>query len=220
MKNQHQILLETFCSKDEMRPWMTKPFVIGNKILATDAHVLIELPYSGTEHKEDPEITAKLKHLYPFEQNMECHFDAQALQKILDTAPKVPKYATKEGECPECDEWNEVEFTYRCAEGIFTMDGECPVCEGSGLAYIEDKSKATLVFEENNIAVIGNSPFGLNILNMLALVAKTLDQKRITILHQTTPNKSSLFKVGDAKILLMPVMQQNGDNILQTIALT
>ena len=41
-------------------------------------------------------------------------------------------------------------------------------------------------------------------LNKLLKVAKILSEKEITLIHQTTPNKMSVFKISDVQILIMP----------------
>lgn len=125
-------LLSIFTSKDEYRVVLSKPFVQGDYIVATNAYVLIRIPKDyisdhGYEHKSQPEVHAKFHR-----QGYQSVLSAKSLRQALMAGGIDPDSLLDN--CPNCDEEGDVEWTYTDNNGCTheRMD-TCPICDGTGV---------------------------------------------------------------------------------------
>ena len=214
--NNYQKILNLFVSTDEMRNWMQRPFVINSKIHATNGYALVA--FDIIKLKEPIDFGAyneeKLTGVYPLEHNLDNTYTIDYLKECFKKVPLVEDFDKEEKEdtCNECNGSGEVIFTYEDSKlKDHEIDGECPMCDGFGkCTQTLEKPNGKMIEDFNSKCVIGNSLFFANKVKHIIEVADLLGVSEFKHVHQTTPSKQSLFKIGDVDLLLMPAMS-NGD---------
>lgn len=207
-------LLNRFKSNDDYRDWMAKPFNVGNKTVSTNGYVLISTPLQ--EGFDD--LSNKTKGVYPMDFNLDMKILVSELKQKLNDFPKVDCFDEEEKECDACDGSGEVSFvfSYDCED--YETEEECPVCKGCG--FINKISKIPNGKKEldyNKFFGIGNSAFYVARIEELLEVAETLQSEHITLVNQTQPNKTSLFKIKEVEVLLMPIVCNDLTNVVQNV---
>jgi hypothetical protein len=208
-------LLNRFKSNDYRRDWMTTPFNVENKTVATNGYILIATPLQ--EGFDD--LSNKTKGVYPMPFILDNKISVLELKQKLNDFPKVDCFDEEEKECDACDGYGEVDFYFSHNGEDYEREEECPVCEGNGI--IEKISKTPNGKKEldyNKFFGIGNSVFNVARIEELLEVAETLESDEITLVNQTQPNKASLFKIKEVEILLMPTMCNDLTNVVQKVA--
>jgi len=214
--NKYQKILNLFVSTDEMRNWMQRPFAINSKIYATNGYALVA--FNITNLKELIDFATynedKLTGIYPLEHNLDNTYTVDFLKECFKKVPLVEDFDEEEKEdiCIECDGSGDVEFEYDSKSlKTYYKECECPICEGDGRCIqTVEKPNGKMVEDFNSKCVIGNSLFFANKVKRIIEVADLLGVSEFKHVHQTTPSKQSLFKIGDVDLLLMPTMS-NGD---------
>lgn len=103
-------------------------------------------------------------------------------------------------DCETCSGSGEVEWSFES----YTMEDDCPVCNGGGT-----KTKKRKVKTGNK--TFGNVPINLNGAYFdMRLFYKLFEVREyfggdIVLLHQSKPTSGHLFKVGFCEILIMPL---------------
>lgn len=126
-------LLQSFCETNELRKTMLRPFVVGDKVCATDAHSILLLP-ATEEDKADyqpqgkvPDVTIYLKQETEFFMylDLEClKCEREKIQKKVDEI---------DDKCPDCRGTGRVEYEYYSVHSDrYKLEHTCPVCEGTG----------------------------------------------------------------------------------------
>lgn len=212
----YEDILQLFVSDDDLRMWMTKPFIVGNKAVATDAHCLVSVP----EWKGNYEYCDKTKDVYPKEYN--C-FKEIPLSNFLAAIAKVPLIddydeEVTETECDECDGEGEVDFEYSAGRRDYYLTGECPICEGEGTITTTKKTpNGKKVADSSMLLAIGSHAFNIFNVHRLVQVAEMLHEEKINLVYQKVPSGASMFKVGECEVLMMPCFSNN-DAVCANIA--
>ena len=215
--NKYLEILQMFVGQDDLRPAMTVPNIGNEYASATDAHALVffdkNLLPEKTVFKTD--FGEKLK--YPdiqrfveLEEICNNRLDLQKVNDVISKCPLIEDYDEEEKEdtCNECDGSGEVTYTYEDSKyKDHELDGECPICEGFG--------KCTQTIEKPNGKMVKNNEYYLQCeISYLPvfMIEKLLKVQQIiggdiSIVNQTYPNKEILFKVGNIKVLIMPLMR-------------
>ena len=209
-------LLNRFKSNDDYRDWMAKPFNVGNKTVSTNGYILISTPLQ--EGFED--LSNKTKGVYPMDFNLDMKILVSELKQKLNDFPKVDCFdkEEKEKECDACDGSGEVSFVFSYDFEDYETEEECPVCKGCG--FINKISKIPNGKKEldyNKFFGIGNSVFNVARIEELLEVAETLEADEITLVNQTQQNRTSLFKIKEVEVLLMPTMCNDLMNVVQNV---
>lgn len=112
-------LILPFASTDKTRYILTLPRIVGDKLVATDGRVLVEVPVSEME----PFEVEVLEGFYPNYLAVMTPFDSPLGDPIV--MPEMPEKPTEKTVCDEC-----------YGTGIVTCkydhDHECPECDGEG----------------------------------------------------------------------------------------
>ncbi len=194
-------IFNSFVSKDMFKPVLNKPFEINDKIYATDSYSLIRINKKDCDFTVQPVDSAPdCEAVIPIE-NMN---QLLTIDKDFFEQYKTEDELTEIGEnveCKICDGFGEVEWEFQHYTELF----DCPVCKGE--CYTERiKSIKT-----------GNKTFGKN---LVKIKDAYLDIKRfyqilevkeklgesLYLIHQSTPSKPLLFRVGICEIVIMPYM--------------
>ena len=212
--NKYQEILNLFVSTDELRNWMMRPFIINSKVFATNGWALVAFDVTNLKvlgdvgyYKED-----KLNGVYPLEHNLDNKYSIDYLKECFKSVPLVEDFDEEEKEdtCDECNGSGEVTFTYEDSKyKDHEIDGECPICDGFGnCKQTIEKPNGKMVQDPNSKCTIGNSLFFANKIKHILEVAELLGVNEFKHIHQSTPTKQNLFKIGDVELLLMPTMSE------------
>jgi hypothetical protein len=126
-------ILEKFCSRDETRTKIQKPFSIGDYTYATNGHIIIRIDkvesIGSVENSLNPETLltwdhSKIKEWLPLP------------EYSIDISDKCRycKGTGKSEDCPECEDEGFVEFSN--AHNYYEV--ECKTCDGSGTVVSDD----------------------------------------------------------------------------------
>jgi hypothetical protein len=199
-------IFNSFVSKDKFKPVLNKPFELNDRIYATDAYSLIRINKKDCDFTVQPEDSApNCEAVIPIE-NMN---QLLTIDKDFFEQYKTEDELTELGEdveCETCDGFGEVEWEFQHYTELF----DCPVCKGD--CYTE---------RVKNIKT-GNKTFGKDLVKIkeayldINKFYKILETKEklgepLYLIHQSTPNKAVLFRVGICEILIMPYMYNNDD---------
>jgi hypothetical protein len=210
-------ILQMFVGQDDLRPAMTVPNIGNEYASATDAHALVffdkNLLPENTVFETDFGEKLKYPDIQRFIELEDICNNRLDLQKVNDVISKCPLIEDfdeeeKEDTCNECDGSGEVTYTYEDSKyKDHELDGECPICDGYG--------KCTQTIEKPNGRMVKNNEYylqcGISYLSIF-MIEKLLKVQQIiggdiSIVNQTYPNKEILFKVGNVKVLIMPLMR-------------
>ena len=132
-------LLARFVANDNDRriPWIISPYIVGEYVCATNSYQIIRISkeyLSAAKEKEYKKNVAEKNIDWPdFKERNKVTID-----QIKETIDRIPiiEYIEKEEietECPECNGYGEVIWTYTSDNGEeFERRFECPVCDGNG----------------------------------------------------------------------------------------
>lgn len=120
----------------------------------------------------------------------------------------IDKEIIKEGKekCGECRGTGEVKFKYHTPGDTYYLDGDCPVCEGTGNIEnkIIKKTGEKIPDPLRKYKMFGVA-FSYEQLSRLVTACKMMGIEKITRTFGTERH-GNLFRCGDASILLMPVI--------------
>lgn len=205
-------IILSFCSTDELRGWLQTPIRIGNRIHATDAHILasIDLDKLDTSHRFNYDSGEKLKNVLITDRNQNLSINVKEMNKVFSNAPQQDCYDTvgKDIDCSECEGDGEVLWQYNDTEKF----DSCPVCDGDGRISLAKQIKNGKTEIKDHLKIeIGISTFQVSLFQKLLDVANKLNIEIITLIYQKEEMKGSLFNIGDFEILLMPTKKGNDD---------
>lgn len=207
-------ILNLFVGKD-CREWMRNPFVIGNKVFATDGHMLVAFDSSRVDcSKVEAQDKNKLNRVYPKKDNCSHHISYTLLSEHINKIVKVPEISTNEEEikCHECDGEGEVEWEFCDSNGRnHYMEDDCPVCGGSGInGKIIKTPTGRMIIPDKAECKIGNSFFRVNLINKIFEVMTILGGVDAELVFQKDKMQASMFRVQDVDILIMPISEKKG----------
>jgi predicted nucleic-acid-binding Zn-ribbon protein len=209
-------VLNVFTGKDELRPWIEKPFFIDNLAIATDCHqliffdkklVAIELPLC---ENQNPQL---ILNNIPEQRNCNFKLNIDEIENCFKTAPitDVLKTVGEDIKCSECGGDGEVEWEYES----WTKDFECPKCDGDGY---ESESRQIPTGEKEldktSLVDVKNSRFSIKMIERLLKVKNLLSETEITLVFQEGENMANVFRIGKVEILCMPMRKWDNDDLV------
>lgn len=211
-------ILGMFISEDDFRLWMATPFLIGDKVAATDGHSLVTMPNKGNLEYDDR--SDKTRAVYPVKSNCNAKFTVQQFHDALSKVPLIDGYDEKNkfDYCEECSGAGEVEFEYYANSRTYYHDAECPVCGGSGKTeQIERIPNGKMVPDETKLIKIWQCRFSLSTIRKLIKVAELLKEDEITMSYQIGERSFCLFNIGECEVLAMPELVGDDQLVAATI---
>ncbi len=211
MKKLYQELLNEFCSTDEHRIQIQKPFFDGIDICATDARFLLRvkpdacglhLPVSGPKRIE---ITQPCNKTLSVEALIESFNHVDCEEEEILVSPAIP--------CDECYGTGSVEYEYQDkAFHTFYQECDCPVCKGSGDKVNAVYSKTgKMIPKQLEPIAINNVAFCAYRLFCFVDICRQLNVSEVKI---TNPREAEpcLFHINDeCEFILMPITCIGGD---------
>lgn len=212
-------IFRMYCGTDEMRPVMLNPFEIEGVVYATDAHQMIFTEKAnldfGVVNPDGVKLPAANNIIPP----IVCR-ELLDLSKIDFEALKTdPEYRVikEEETCSECSGLGDVEWEYSDGLNTYYKDFECPVCKGSGISEPEYKElTGNKCFGEKYIT-INALPFNVSFINNLKLVSDFVNEKVYLLSSPTEMRKGYLFEIGKLKVLVMPIIGAEQEDVLLAI---
>jgi len=200
MKTELEKLFDLFVGKEQIRPEMLSPFEYEGKIYATDAHVLIRMDKSYCDFKiTNPDFLKCGGNIIPDEnQNEALKID----KSVFDKYRTEDEYTVteEEVECSTCHGNGEVEWEF----DNYTMDADCPVCEGEGISEKEVKEKTgNKIFANDVIVKVENCYFKLDLFYKLVEVMNVLGDE-VTLISIRNNYSGVMFRINFCEVLLMP----------------
>jgi hypothetical protein len=201
-------ILKMFCSNDMIRYWMKDPFIMGDKVIATDGVFLVAVDKDGLDYNQlSSDYVSKVSKSYPMDYNMNFPISVEELKSLLSAVPLIEEEETKP--CDECNGVGEVTWEYDTSERTYEKELDCPVCNGEGEIIII--KKGVMVRSPLDLCKIGNCSFFIDKIDQLIKVAEILEVNEIIQVNQTLNNKANMFKIGDIEIMLMPTIINKDD---------
>ena len=154
-------LLDLFTYKGKYRDYLTKPFMIGEYVYASDARRIIRInagllkgEYPGDNIPKNVRVGIDKYVSIP----INCSKDVTAgqLERVLASIPQIDEEVMDETECPDCNGSGEVEWYYNAINGTEYSDyDECPVCDGSGTVIMSHKTGRKIPDYDKTIGFFG-----------------------------------------------------------------
>ena len=207
-------IFSLFVGDDPLRPVMQKPIDIEGKYLAaTDAHVLLIVDKDLCDYESDNphENRMNIMAVVPHEtRSVKLNIQAVNFEEYK-TADEYKVYE-KKVDCGACHGSGEVEVDFFYKRN-YSIDVECPVCDGSGVES-EEKKKLTgnKTYPDNCYLQIENAYFKLALFNNIIELQKLANTTELILLNKSVKNSSHLFKVGDFKVVIMPYLKTDEDS--------
>ncbi len=215
-ENIHENVLNMFVGKEINKPWMTKPFTYNEYVCSTDSHRLCYFDKAKCGAFDFYDLNHAANFIQKFESNFE--FSVERLKRdvlALDMEDDFNEVG-ENIECKKCDGDGQVQMTF---EGN-TYDRDCPTCNGSGF------SEQTRHIPTGFLRIcwpqkckIGNSLFDTNFIKDIISIAELFNVDQVGVM-QTLPFKQTTFQIGDIKLLIMPMLASEDDELKFVIANT
>ena len=212
-------IFRMYCSTDEILHAMLNPFEIEGIVCATDACQMIFTEKENIDFEVVNPAGIKLPSANNIIPPIVCR-ELLDLSKIDFEALKTePEYRVikEEKTCAGCDGGGEVEWEYSCGLNTYYKDFECPVCEGSGISEPEYKElTGNKCFGEKYIT-INAVTFHISFIHNLKLVSDFVNEKVYLLSSPTEQRKGYLFEIGKLKVLVMPIIGAEQEDVLLAI---
>lgn len=214
MNNKLEIL--NICVSDnDFRGWMQSPFLVKeqNKVFATNGHILVSLNssyFQGIDFVEN--YADKISAVYPMQHNISFNISIADLKdKIAKYVPLIDevKKVEKANKCKDCQGTGVVNFEFEDSKfNTYTIESECPVCEGEGkiLDEIEEKTGSKIYLPKGYIQ-LGVCLFDINTVHKIIKISELMSVDSIQLVNQTEYNKANLFLISDVEFIAMPCME-------------
>lgn len=221
MKNNYDKILAMFISNDEtLTSYIQKPFTIDENVFCTDTIQFVFFNKSLLSDFENineqlENIKQNVLKVIPLN-NMYKALSLELLTEAISAVPLVDDFdiKTEEGICDACYGTGDVDFTFEHNFKDYELEGECPICEGTGKSIQKEEilNGKKVLDPEANIQIL-SSTFRIKYVLKLKEIAELLNEKHIYILHHLSNMGCTVFKIGEVNILLMPTFL--GTAILQ-----
>lgn len=215
-KEKYQMILDRFVSKDDVICFKRKPFNIADKTFATTGHELIAVPKLEGYWQAPTEVINDVTKVYSVKENTDWLIYIKALRRAVESVPKIKEPRLITVECDFCDGLGIIDIDISHNGKDYTADSGCPVCDETGYSSIEeDEEKEEEKYNLKFIFKIGNSYFYMERVLRLLFVAETLNTD-IRLVYQNEEHLHSMFKVGEADVILMPILRsRDGGEIIE-----
>ena len=196
-----------FVSEDNLRPKFLKPFFINDLAIATNAHALIFFDKTLCEEKLTPYIDKpeSILSVIPNERNENFSIPIETIKAAIAKCPLIDEIKEEKITCDACDGEGTVEYEFDYGYKSYELEGDCPVCNGEGSTG-KDIPTGNRVVDMFTPIKIKNSCFSAFYLNKLVQVAKILNKDSIVLTLMTGKNNTTIFKIDNVEIILMPLM--------------
>lgn len=187
-------LFELFCSTDELRENIMKPWTYQGKTGATDgqAVVFIEgvIPEEGYK-----EIDLNIASVLPVETAPVFLVDVSHMKMGIENSPSIPVY-----ECPQCD---------------YISNYATDECEEHDV-----KMRKTAKLEKSPFfnLWIGKVSFAVIQVQRLVEAAEIIGAEKFVLMSDNIPERAHLFGMGDVRFVQMPTRGNLGDGIMVYVA--
>lgn len=218
-------VLNSFTLKDDdFRPAMKLPWIQGDFVIASDARKIIcfkkELLEGMYMIEDNPKAPDGLR-VIPIGSNCDIIFYTNdLLMKIHELKFKEKStYKREIIECNDCNGEGSVNFKYCDSNWVdHEINGECPVCDGSGkVELITDIEEDTTVESFNNVLKMNNSYFDDDVMRSLIMAANDLEEPIIKLIYKSDELAAHKFIVGECTICLMPIKFNEEVDVLVNI---
>ncbi|MBB6109756.1 hypothetical protein SAMN05421821_105174 [Mucilaginibacter lappiensis] len=197
-------LLELFVTdSDGGSDWSSTPFKIGDKVYATDRHVMLIIPSEFAPNIHDLEGYDKdnVLKVIPKSGQVLKTISAKDILIALKAVPTVKE----DKECESCKGECQVEFRYTYKGRDYTSDDDCPVCDGNGSL---DDANGKLIPDASKAITIGKSTFSPLIVKKIYQLCKYFDLSDLDLVSQESIESATLFSKNHIYILAMPVIER------------
>lgn len=209
-------ILHLFVLKNDERPQLQLPWYQKEFVLASDAHNMVVFDKTlltqvyFPPHEKHPDGLA----IIPEENNVH----EVITTKDITTAAKALfyneqlNYTLTTQTCTDCSGNGQVEyvFTDYCSTD-HKIKHDCPTCNASGSCdvVINAITKEVLDFKTYQLLIkYKNVYFRLSSFKKIVETANLLNQKEVRLIYRQHENGGKhVFKVGNVKILTMPIME-------------
>lgn len=204
----YDFILPFFCADDELRPHMKQISLEGDLVAASNGHVAIMLPAKACEKEYTaienyPNIT-KLYEEKAIARTHSVTIKTEDLIKMLTLTKWIR--SSKKVKCEECEGSGEVNWEYKSWE----KDDDCPSCYGDGHVGKEPIEFGILHTDGKFSISIADVSFSADYLHIIAISASMLRVDKIQLDFST--NGTTIFHLGEARILLMALLNAYSDN--------
>lgn len=196
-------LLKLFVGRDDFRPVMKTPSLIGEFVYATDAHCIIKVPVKNLDeiYKEVPkfpdcEWVIKEAPLLAEPLLIKAHL----LDETLSSMPLVDEFQ----QCPYCDGEGERE----CDLGHMH---DCEQCKDGVTTRVIGKT-----FKAFDRVKINNCYYAPKYIKLLYKSCEAHQVDFFTVISMS-PNRALMAQVKDSIILIMPTMHDEEKNTVYDI---
>lgn len=202
--------LQQFCDLESQAEYKNAPFINGDYVVATDAHIMAII---DKEIVDDYSTLKELERDYVGYIEKSCAGNLSKTYNItleqLKNAESQVEIDTKEYHvCEDCNGDGTVDFEYISVRGeSFINTGDCPVCEGTGISpdykYLRNRD-GWYCYKETTIDIDGIwlAP------NYIDCVINTMNKCGVKecILESYGPIKHNIFHINNnVKIVVMPI---------------
>ena len=201
---------------DTMSAWMTKPFLnsADGNVWATDGHaaVIVAMDVAGLQYDK---LEKKLAMPCELPTEKHLHLFADQIREAVEKCPKDEVMEEKEVKCKECDGTGRVLWEYKASTKFDSYDHEfdCPVCDGDGSIY-EEVGTGRFEPAKKAGARIGEAVFSAWQLDRLLRTMALLGYDEIAIITEPHRSRATMFRIGDIKVLQMPMYTDNAKDIV------
>jgi hypothetical protein len=136
------------------------------------------------------------------------------VNRILNACPETEIDINKSNRvnCEECKGMGTVFFKYvttSTSKREYELDGDCPICDGSGF-HLEKETSTKSQIDKDAIIKFGLNYFTMGVFSKI-LEASRLLENPVEVVYQSENYLSGdLFKVGEVEFLAMPFAYKKG----------
>jgi hypothetical protein len=200
---------DLFLSGDQFRTlWMLKPFTLDGLTAATDTTSIgwVNRELEGYERISDESKIGVIKDYISKKDDEGRFIKTRELVSLMEGLPLIDEYNEEDEKivCKTCNGDGEVEWGFE----HYTMDHECPVCEGEGsVDNTARKKTGNMIPDLEEIASIGETRLSFHRIKSLIAAAEILGVEEIEIIYLDDLNRLCpvTFGLGEARVLLMPM---------------
>ena len=206
-----------FCSTDEMRPQLLKPFKNGNYTYATDGTIMVRCENERIDFEyENNETPPNAEKIVP-EVNMSEILDLDAIDwvSLMNTDETIGD--GNDVECGHCDGQGSVEDNFLYKGKFYDFEYECPVCDGSG--YEEEEKEIPTGrknFGAGDKIKLKNTFFVARKFYKIKMV-KDIIGGDVELISYNGHDKAVVFKIQFLEIIIMPILFDDENAKIVTI---
>ena len=207
-----------FYGTDINRPVMLKPFVVGDKTYATDAHTLICCDTDKIDFVyENNETPLKVEAAIP-EINTSEIVDIDAVDWVSLMNKDETIGDGNDVECGHCSGLGTYHDSFFYKSKFYDFEYECPVCDGSGLEEEERRiPTGNKTFGSNDMVRFKEAYFDAAKFYKLKKV-KDLVGGNVELISYSRKNERVLFRIGFLDVLIMPCLCDSDEYVVASIA--